>query len=232
MLLGKALVDEFRLSAHPGKLGQLHELDPRIPSIRQEHDGDPQLRRVGEIERDKRRFADKTVILMVRDPRDAFISYYFEGSKRRGRFTSTVSEFLRSDVGSIDSIITYYNVWAEQRHVPRRFCLVRYEDLHRDTVSELERVMQAIGQRPSRAVLETTVEYARFDNMRKLEQDGTGHRALERSRDLGDSETFKTRKGKVGGYREYLSPEDLEYLESRISPRLAPFFESYRCPAP
>jgi hypothetical protein len=230
MLMGKALVDELGIDAEPGKLRDLHLAHESIPRIRVEHDGDPQLKRPSELERDKRRFANKVVILLVRDPRDAFVSYYFEGSRRRGRFAGTVPEFLRSEIGSIDTLVDYYNIWAEQRHVPRKFCLVRYEDLRRDGAGELERVMRTMGHAPTAAVLERAVEFARFENMRKLEEQGVGHRALERNRDQNDTESFKTRKGKVGGYREYLSAEDLAYLESRIEPRLSSFFEEYRRP--
>ena len=232
MLIWKAFVDEYQVrDAEPGKLHPLHALEPRIPTMRQVHDGDPQLKHVTEIEAEKSRFADKVVILMVRDPRDAFISYYFEGSRRRGRFTSTVSEFLRSEVGSIDSIIAYYNVWAAQRKVPRRFCMVRYEDLKRNPRDELARGMQTIGHVLSDAVLDRAIEFAKFENMRKLEETGSGHPALARNKNLEDKETFKTRKGKVGGYREYLSPEDLAFLENRISARLSAFFEGYFRPS-
>jgi len=31
-----------------------------------------------------------------------------------------------------------------------------------------------------------------------------------------DPESFKVRRGKVGGYREYLSPEDLDYAADAL----------------
>jgi hypothetical protein len=231
LMMGKALVDELGLKADPMEIARLHRHDRSIPRIRVTHDDMPQLKRAPEVERDKRRYADKDIIFLVRDPRDTLISYYFQASKRRGRFEGTPSEFLRHDVGALDTIIAYYNAWAESRHVPRSFCLVHYEDLHREPIAELERVLRVIGRVPPRASLERAVEFSRFDNMRKLERQG-GVGALDRLRpaDAADAESYKTRKGKVGGFREYLSEEDIEYMNARITERLSPFYASYLAP--
>ena len=231
LLVGKALVDEFHIEgANPARISELADLKRGVPRVDVRHDGRPQLRPPEEVERDKRRFASKPVVLLVRDPRDAIISYYFEASKRRGRFSGSAGEFLRHPVGGLDTLITYYNVWAENRGVPRRFCLVRYEDLHADPVAQLDLVMTAIGHPAARAVLEGAVEFSRFENMRKIEAKGFARPELDR-RDPGDTESFKARKGKVGGYREYLSPADVEYLDARIAERLSPFFADYLRPA-
>ncbi len=229
LLMGKALVDDLSLTdANPMELSDLHRASPLVPRIRVTHDDNPQLKRPDEIERDKRRYAGKKIVFLVRNPRDVVISYYFQASRRRDRFAGTPSEFLRHQVGSLDTILDYYNVWAESRGVPGDFCLVRYEDLHRDAAGELERVLRLVGRVPAREVVDRAVEFARFDNMRALERKNAFGSARLRPADGADLESFKTRKGKVGGYREYLSPEDLDYLEARISERLSPFYAEYR----
>ncbi|HTE51708.1 MAG TPA: sulfotransferase domain-containing protein [Kofleriaceae bacterium] len=230
VLIGKALIDQHRLEGmNPAAITDLADLRRGVPRIEVRHDDSPQLRRPDEVERDKSRYARKSVVLLVRDPRDAIISYFFEASKRRGRFEGSAGQFLRHPVGGLDTLITYYNVWAEHREVPRRFCLVRYEDLHREPVDQLGRVMSAFGQSPSHAILEGAVEFSRFENMRKMEAKGFARPELDR-RDPADVESFKTRKGKVGGYREYLSPEDVDYLNARIAERLSPYYADYLTP--
>jgi hypothetical protein len=229
LLMGKALVDDLSLSdANPMELTGLHRASPLVPRIRVTHDDNPQLKRPEEVERDKRRYADKKVIFLVRNPRDVVISYYFQASRRRDRFSGTPSEFLRHPVGSLDTIITYYNVWAESREVAAEFCLIRYEDLHRDAAGELERALRAVGRVPARPVLDRAVDFARFDNMRALERKNAFGSARLRPADGQDPESFKTRKGKVGGYREYLSADDLAYLDARIEERLSPLYAGYR----
>ena len=154
----------------------------------------------------------------------------FEASKRRGRFTGTASEFLRHPVGGLDTLIAYLNVWADQREVPRTFAVARYEELHRDTPGELARVLKTLGHTPSPRALELAAEHARFDNMRKIEAKGFARPELDR-RDPGDAESNKARKGKVGGYREYLSAADVDYLNTRIRERLSPFYSYYLEPS-
>lgn len=230
VLIGKAIIDEFRIEgANPSRLGDLVERGRGVPRIDVRHDGRPQLQRPEQVERDKSRFARKSVVLLVRDPRDAIISYYFEASKRRGRFQGTAGEFLRHPVGGLDTLLTYYNVWADCRSVPRRFYMVRYEDLHSDPVGQLGRVMQTIGLSPGRASLEAAVGFSSFENMRKLEAKGFDRPELDR-RNPKDVESFKARKGRVGGYRDYLSAADIEYLDERIAERLSPVYTDYLKP--
>lgn len=231
LLIGKALIDEFAIEkGNPARLIELSRLRRGVPRVDVRHDGRPQLRRPEDVERDKSRFARKPVILLVRDPRDAIISYYFEASRRRGRFTGTPAEFLRHPIGGLDTLLTYYNIWADSRAVPRSFCLVRYEDLHVDPVGVLDRVMRAVGHVTPRGVLERAVDYSRFDKMRQIEKAGFARPDIDR-RQEGDDESYKARKGKVGGYREYLSPDDVAYLNRRIAERLSPFFAGYLDPA-
>jgi hypothetical protein len=228
LMIGKALVDHLQIDEDPMEIALLHGHDRRVPHMRVTHDDMPQLKTPAGVERDKSSYAGKDVIFLVRDPRDTMISYYFQATKRRGRFDGTPGEFLRHAVGSLDTILAYYNVWADHRHVPRSFTLVRYEDLHRDPVTELERTLRVIGCVPPRACLERAVEFSSFDNMRKLEQRGAVG-ALDRMKpaDATDPESYKTRKGKVGGFREYLEPAEIEYMNARIRDRLSPFYREY-----
>jgi hypothetical protein len=230
VLIGKAIVEHHGLTdANPARITELAGLKRGVPRVEVRHDASPQLRRPEDIERDKSRFATKSIVVLVRDPRDAIISYYFEASKRRGRFDGTVAEFLRHPVGGLDSMLEYYNIWADNRRVPKRFHIVRYEQLHVNPIDELDRVMHTIGQTTTRDVLQRAIDYGRFENMRKIEQKGFDRPELDRHH-VGDKESFKARKGKVGGYREYLAPADIDYLETRISEKLSPFYSFYISP--
>ena len=60
--------------------------------------------------------------------------------------------------------------------------------------------------------------------MRKMEMSGDVSSGRLKPRDPNDKESFKTRKGIVGGYIEYLEPAQIESLERRISERLDPYF--------
>ena len=226
LMIGKALDQHYRLGVpNPMELGHMHGLHPGIPRIRVTHE---HAHCAEVIDADKRRFAGKTVVFLVRDPRDVVVSMYFEASRRSALFRGELGEFIRQPVGGIDAILAYYNAWAESAHVPRRFALVRYEDLHHRPAEVLAGVLDTMQLTVSDAAIDAAVRFSQFDNMRRLEVGDAFRSARLAPGRSGDAESFKTRKGKVGGYRQYLSPADLDYVNARIAARLSAYYAEYR----
>jgi hypothetical protein len=228
LMIGKALDEHYQLGvANPMELGHMHALRGDIPRIRVTHE---HAHKAASIETGKRRFRDKTVVFLVRDPRDVVVSMYFEASRRTDRFAGTIGEFIRQPVGGLDAILDYYNVWAEAANVPRRFHLVRYEDLHRTPATVLAGVLEAMQLPVGPAALEAAIGFSKFDNMRKLETTNAFGSDRLKPADAADAESFKTRKGKIGGYREYITADDLAYVNARIATRLSPSYGEYKLP--
>jgi len=202
-----------------------------MPRLRISHDDNPHWKTPRGLERSKRRYRDKKVVLLVRDPRDVVVSMYFERTRRERAYSGTLSEFLRARRGSLDTILGYYNVWARAAAEPRGLCLVRYEDLQTDTAGELERVLRFAGLASVvPAFLEDAVRFGSFESMRELESsDALGSGRL-RARDPSDVESYKTRRGKVGGYVDYLTLPEIAWMEQRIRAELDPLF-GYGAPA-
>ncbi len=226
VMLAKLLAEQFDLRGlESERFDGRTVLPPGVPRILAKHDGSPQKKTATEIGADRREFAGCRVILLVRDPRDVAVSNYFQVTRREGSYQGDLSSYLREPRGSVDSMIRYYNVWARERGVPRDFMLLRYEDIHADPHGELRRVAAFIGLPDcSESTIDRAVEHARFAAMQSREAgrkaDGTPL-AAGRS---GDLESFKTRRGKVGGYRDYLSSEDIAWLDRRIDRELDPFY--------
>lgn len=94
---------------------------------------------------------------------------------------------------------------------------MRYEDLHRDSHAELARVLEFLGVRGvSDESLRHAVAFAGFDHLHSLERSGALDSRRLRPADHDDPESFKTRVGKVGGYREHLSTEDLRFVSAQL----------------
>jgi len=53
--------------------------------------------------------------------------------------------------------------------------------------------------------------------MQKLEAAGAFDSKILHPGDVRDPESFKVRRGKVGGYREYLSVEDQQYAANALA---------------
>jgi hypothetical protein len=227
LLLGKYLQQQFGLR-EDGMILELHALTWHIaglPRVDFSHDDYPQLKPAAEIEHDKRRYSGKKVVFLVRDPRDVLVSYYFQYTRRGAQerageapFTGTMSDFLRHPIGGIDNIIAFYNVWAAQRATPADFMLLRYEDMHAQPLASLRRLIDFIGfPATADAKLEQVLAFGSFDNMKRIERGD-----LLKSPRLGaaapdDPESFKVRKGRVAGYGEYLTAEDVAFLDQKIA---------------
>lgn len=184
---------------------------------------------ISKLERDKGKYKDKKVIFLARDPRDIMVSAYFEMTRRKGLNFPDISTFIRDEVYGIDKLIAYMNIWAENRHVPADFLLVRYEDMQADTCLQLRRVLEFIGlPNISDEIVHKAVEFARFERMKKLETSMVVNTSELLPGDLNDPESFKVRRGKVGGYKDYLDHNDIEYLNERIRRNLSDYFGSYK----
>jgi len=226
LLLAKSLALRFGVpEGEILELGRLAERHPGMPRIQVKHDDDPQLKTPGELVTEKSEYRDRKVVLLVRDLRDLAVSTYFQMSRREKRYSKDLSAFLRCPRGSVDTMLRFYDVWAENRRVPAALLLVRYEDLHRDTVGELRRILDFVGvpDLPD-TLLREAVAFASFDNMRRMEESDAAGSGRLRPGDPTDPESYKTRKGRIGSFGEYLSPEEVRWLDERIARELAPWY--------
>ncbi len=168
-----------------------------------------------DLSSDRQKYKNKKVLLMGRDIKDTLVSAYFQATKRRNVFEGTISEFIKSDRFGVLKILTFYDIWLQNQHVPEAFRFIRYEDLHRDPKGALSNVLDFIGESHiEEALVAQSIEYCAFQNLKKLEQRNTFKNRVLKPAKTSDPESFKVRKGKVGGYREYLSEEDIAFIDN------------------
>lgn len=196
--------------------------------------GIPQTARVPEWMR------GAVVHLLVRDPRDVIVSHYLNETYGFKRFGGTLSEFIRFDHRGVDArspqarfglgaILSFMNAFVEDRPMFARFSVATYEEFRRSPRASLADLCAFLDIPATPAQLDAAVEFGGFDNMRRLEDAGElkpyGLQGAERE------EGRKVRAGRIGGYREQLTPEQSDYIEERIERELHPFFSTYRSPA-
>ncbi|MFQ5645128.1 MAG: sulfotransferase domain-containing protein, partial [Thiogranum sp.] len=93
------------------------------------HDyADNTWREYSQLPTNKRRYAKKRVVFLVRNIKDVLVSYYFHSTKRTGDFSGDISAFVRSERFGARKVITFYNIWHENLTVPLHFLLLRYEE--------------------------------------------------------------------------------------------------------
>lgn len=227
-LLGAAFRDHHGLPADAHQLLDLaagRPLPRPVPRVKFKHDDGPQLKRPQELVADKSEYRDTRVIFLARDLRDLAVSAYFQMTRRERRFAGDLDAFLRGPRGGLDTMIRFFNIWAENREIPADLMLIRYEDLHRNPRGELLRVLSFCGlPEVSDATLDRAVDAASFDRMRDLEAGGGVASGRLQPADRNDPESFKTRRGQVGGFREYLSADQASWVEGRMRRELSPWF--------
>ncbi len=221
-LVGKTLVDHYGLP--PARLLDTGGLAAMagLPSIGYHHDGTGMVDRRSwrDLQADKSAYRDNRVILLGRDVRDMLVSAYFQATRRIGAFDGPISAFVRDERYGVDKVLTFYRQWHAARQVPRAFTFVRYEAMHADPAGVLAQVLDFIGARGvAPATIAAAVHFARFENLRSAEAENRfGDPAL--ATDPGaDPDTFKVRKGKVGGFRDYLSTDDVAWIDAAEAER-------------
>jgi hypothetical protein len=172
-------------------------------------------------------YAKSRVIFLIRDPRDVLVSSYFHATRRDHTYNAGLDSFIRTDTFGIEKVLKFYNIWYRWRWYPKQFELIRYEDIHDDPVGVISRAMQFIGLDYSDNLIRAATEYAHIDNMRDLEKQKTFDNRALIAGDIDDPESYKARRGVVGGYAEYLSDEDIQYLNRRISSESNSFLQDY-----
>lgn len=183
-------------------------------------------------------YYDKRVMLLIRDPRDVAVSNYHQWKNTvnpyKKRFhklpadPEKVSIFdyaMNQDYG-IPRTVRFLNAWEKELEKTRSHLLVRYEAMRADPQGVLRDIVSFMGITASEQQIEHAVEYASFENMRKLESSNAPNAGSRRlmPKDLNNSESFKVRRGKVGGYRDYFSSEELVRINEYIASNLTTFY--------
>lgn len=151
----------------------------------------------------------RAALYVLRDPRDVAVSYAFHNgtsieraiavlnspravsAKGRKRYTPQVQQLMYDWSGHVES-------WADQLDMAVH--IIRYEDLHTAPTATLQAAADFLGLAVSAETLEHAVRCAEFSALQRKELE-----AGFRERLVVSTAPF-FRSGRVGGWREVLSP--------------------------
>lgn len=223
----------------------LARLDPRVPTVLFTH---------GNYVRDytgdyatKAPFHDKRVVLLVRDPRDIAVSQYFQWKYRmrpwkkvlndyppHGTDVSVFDFFMDPDAG-LPKVLEFLDGWERELPKLRHVHVIRYEDMRADPAAALAGILAFLGTPGTPEEMAEAVAFGAYDNMKQLEAEGklgfTGRRM--RPGDSANPQSFKTRRAKVGGWRDYFDDAEIARIERWVEARgRLPFGYPVRTAAP
>lgn len=213
----------------------LRDADPTLPAVFFTHNN--YLRDYTGNQESKAHFRGKKIVLLVRDPRDVAVSQFFQWQFRmrpnkkfindyppHGADIDTWDFVLDADAG-VPRIVDYFNGWARAMRELGDVLVVRYEDMRADPADVLSRILAFTGTPIADEQVQEAVEFAAYDNMKKMEQESffKGSGARVKAADKDNPQSYKVRKAKVGGYRDYFTDEQCEELD-RLVATLDPVF--------
>jgi hypothetical protein len=172
--------------------------------------------------------ARKPVVLLVRDPRDVIVSIYFQVTRRPEadqRWTpASLKELIRHPQFGFSTVCATMNGWYDEWRDRPDFTFYRYEDARRNPDTALREWMRFLGlPAPDEAALAHALEFSDFAAMKRREKEGQFKERALSAGDRSDPESFKARRGKIGGFADYMDAEDIAYCNAELA-RLSPVF--------
>ena len=159
----------------------------------------------------------KTIVYIVRDPRDVAISNY-HWEMKKGSFPEgfPMEDFVPRWMESLywprlgcwgDHVTS----WLSTREEHSGFLVVRYEDLLADPLQELAKIARLLGIEPTPERLNRAIELSSADRMRQLESDQAGK--WVQTKYTRQDKPF-VRKADSGGWRAVLPPPSVRLIEA------------------
>ena len=236
VMLSRFLQVKYGLSKHH-LIGfdNLHRKNPAIPRIFFTHDN--YLKDYTKNAGSKVDYAGKKVVLLVRNPADVAVSQYFQWKFRMKASKKalndypldeeeSVFDFVMREGSGLPKIIDFMNLWAEEAGRLESLLIVTYEEMRAAPQETLARIVAFMDRPGTPEELAEAVEFASVENMRAMEQKRTfwlsGSRMV--AKDRGNPQSFKVRRAKVGGYRDYFSDAETAQIQDLIRSRLHPSF--------
>ena len=213
-----------------------HRKNPAIPKVFFTHDN--YLKDYTEHKDSKVDFYDKKVVLLARDPRDVAVSQFFQWKYRMRPHKKSLNDypahqqdisvydFVTNPDAGIPKIIDFMNDWAQELPRIKNMLIVRYEDMRAQPEAVLKQIVEFMGTPGSTEDIREAVTFASYDNMKKLEEKKifwlSGNRLVPK--DKSNPNSFKVRRAKVGGYRDYFDDRQVAAIDAQVHDRLAPLY--------
>jgi Sulfotransferase domain len=162
----------------------------------------------------------KSVIYVVRDPRDVVLSQYRFFLKRGVigdgyTLDGWVNRFITGELNTYGSWGQNVGTWLAARSGTERFLMLRYEDMLRGAERELAKIADFLGIKASQEHLTRCVEQCSAERMRELEKK-QGDQWVTTQGKRKDIPFVGA--AKAGGWKSELSGEHISRIESAWGP--------------
>lgn len=173
--------------------------------------------------------ARKATLFLIRDPRDIAVTMHWHRWMRGGASSNCGSapgrnaRRLRFDdlAGAVVGVIRrLHQIEAVAVELPDHL-LLTYEGLRAAPEVNVSALIDAVERSVDRAAVAEAVAFCSFDRMKCLEREGFFQARALQPGAADEPESFKVRRGEVGGYRRYLSEAEAAMVDKLVAERLS-----------
>ncbi len=213
-----------------------HALNSNAPKIFFTHDN--YLRSYTGNLHSKQDFYQIPTLFLARRPQDVAVSQFFQWQHRMrprkkvlNRYPAdgadiSIWEFMNHPQQGVANIVHYMNAWAKDAANIELFTLTRYEDLRAAPAQEMRKIIDFFGLELRSEWIDDCVEFASLEKLRAKEASNHFSSSGKRMQasDPNNPDSFKVRKAKVGGYKDYFTDEQIAELDNKVAAELNPWF--------
>jgi len=142
------------------------------------------------------------VILLYRNPKDVMVSAYMYARYFRKSYNNNISSFIRSRTG-VNQFTKFYIDWFKIAQNNKYVLVMVYEDRMKNNTEEIKKCFDFLKIQMSELSILKASKKCSFEETQKIEKEKTGRYG----------QGLLARSGKVGDYINYLSTDDIRYIE-------------------
>lgn len=211
---------------------KLHKVNPAIPQLYMA--GYEYMKTIIARPAPDPELADRACIFLLRHPIDVTVSLYFHIQKHAQRerklfndwpmdlSQTSMMDFATTSHWGLMEAIGFYNSCIRHAAVMKRAHVVRYEDMLTDGYKALSGMASFIGHPLTGDDVREAVEFTSFERLRQAELKNTFNTPRLHAANPGDPNSFKVRRAKLNGYRDYFDAAQLAVLETMVDEHLDP----------
>ncbi|KAK5777164.1 flavonol sulfotransferase-like [Gossypium arboreum] len=172
------------------------------------------------------------IIYICRDPKDTFVSMYHictRYAKSQNTQPIELDEAFELFCEGVSWYGPYWDhvlgYWKASLEHPDKFMFLKYEEMNEDTVLYLKKLAEFMGcpfssEEQQKGVPEKIIKMCSFENLSNLEVNKSGiHREGQGNLEIQNKIYF--RKGKVGDWKNYLTPKMATQLDQITQQKLS-----------